>query len=93
MDNVKIGQLILRLRKENNMTQLQLADLVLHTPRLVLSEPMKTALSIRGLNLGIFYNKNILSDNLQVKTTQHYIIRCMLCGFFIIQHLMRMFYC
>lgn len=46
MDNIKIGQLILRLRKENNMTQLQLADLVLHTPRLVLSEPMKTALSI-----------------------------------------------
>ena len=46
MDNVKIGQLILKLRKENNMTQLQLADLVLHTPRLVLSEPMKTALSI-----------------------------------------------
>ena len=46
MDNVKIGQLILRLLKENNMTQLQLADLVLHTPRLVLSEPMKTALSI-----------------------------------------------
>ena len=37
MDNVKIGQLILRLHKENNMTQLQLADLVLHTPRLVLS--------------------------------------------------------
>ncbi|MCI2113007.1 MAG: helix-turn-helix domain-containing protein [Ruminococcus sp.] len=26
MDNVKIGQLILRLRKENNMTQLQLAE-------------------------------------------------------------------
>lgn len=46
MDIVKIGQLILKLRKENNMTQLQLADLVLHTPRLVLSEPMKTALSI-----------------------------------------------
>lgn len=46
MDNVKIGQLILKLRKENNMTQLQLADLVLHTPRLVLSEPIKTALSI-----------------------------------------------
>ena len=46
MDIVKIGQLILRLRKENNMTQLRLADLVLHTPRLVLSEPMKTALSI-----------------------------------------------
>ena len=46
MDNVKIGQLILKLRKENNMTQLRLADLVLHTPQLVLSEPMKTALSI-----------------------------------------------
>ena len=46
MDNVKIGQLILKLRKENNMTQLRLADLVLHTPRLVLSEPMKTAISI-----------------------------------------------
>lgn len=26
MDNVKIGQLILKLRKENNMTQLQLAE-------------------------------------------------------------------
>lgn len=26
MDNVKIGRLILRLRKENNMTQLQLAE-------------------------------------------------------------------
>lgn len=47
MDNVKIGQLILKLRKENNMTQLQLADLVLHTPRIILSEPMKTALSIK----------------------------------------------
>lgn len=46
MDNVKVGQLILKLRKENNMTQLQLADLVLHTSRLVLSEPIKTALSI-----------------------------------------------
>lgn len=49
MDNVKIGQLILKLRKENNMTQLQLADLVLHTPQLVLSEPMKTALSIKSV--------------------------------------------
>ena len=48
MDNVKIGQLILRLHKENNMTQLQLADLVLHTSRLVLSEPIKTALSNEG---------------------------------------------
>lgn len=46
MDIVKIGQLILRLCKENNMTQLQLADLVLHTPRLVLSGHLKTALSI-----------------------------------------------
>ena len=46
MDNVKIGQLILKLRKENNMTQLQFADLALHTSRLVLSEPIKTALSI-----------------------------------------------
>lgn len=46
MDNVKIGQLILRLHKENNMTQLQLADLVLHTPRFVLSRRIKTALSI-----------------------------------------------
>lgn len=46
MDNVKIGQLILKLRKENNMTQLQFADLVLHTSRLVLSELIKTALSI-----------------------------------------------
>ena len=54
MDNVKIGQLILKLRKENNMTQLQLADLVLHTPRLVLSEPMKTALSSEGAVL-LFY--------------------------------------
>lgn len=26
MDNIKIGQLIYRLRKENNMTQLQLAN-------------------------------------------------------------------
>ncbi len=57
------------------------------------SSAAKEKTPIRGLNLGIFYNKNILSDNLQVKTTQHYIIRCMLCGFFIIQHLMRMFYC
>ncbi len=48
MDNVKIGQLILKLRKENNMTQLRLADLVLHTPRLVLSGYIKTALSSEG---------------------------------------------
>ena len=48
MDNVKIGQLILKLRKESNMTQLQLADLVLHTPRRVLSGYIKTALSSEG---------------------------------------------
>lgn len=48
MDIVKIGQLILKLRKENNMTQLQLADLVLHTPRFVLSKYIKTALSNEG---------------------------------------------
>lgn len=47
-DNVKIGQLILKLRKENNMTQLQLADLVLHTSRFVLSKYIKTALSNEG---------------------------------------------
>ena len=58
MDNIKIGQLILRLCKENNMTQLQLADLVLHTPRLVLSEPMKTALSITRV---LFFYVAILS--------------------------------
>ena len=57
MDNVKIGQLILKLRKEKNMTQLQLADLVLHTPRLVLSEPMKTALTITRVLLFFGYIK------------------------------------
>ena len=42
----KFGLNIVYYRKRKKLTQLQLADLVLHTPRLVLSEPIKTALSI-----------------------------------------------